>query len=261
MWMCNWKYKKLPSDPVPPSNPDSDSTSTDENGSTGNVENSGHALTIQRCCIGSPTLTEYQIQSAFLKAVNMLLQGRERSIAAFELAKATVLNTSDMEIDLATVNAEIRSASARMRTLNHLPEAYEVGLDAPSYTEDVDLETTDSLDAEDEDDEDWGDYEDPIYLDISEDALNETRMAMRARMAEARERQRELRKKISNKKRRRKAIDEYLVELKSRRGRLTDFSAELFSSFVDHITVKKKGMYGTELEFEFLDGSVITVEI
>ena len=274
VWMCNWKYKKLPSDPVPPSNPDSDSTSDGENGSTGNVENSGHALTIQRSCIGSPTLTEYQIQSAFLKAVNMLLQGRERAVAAFELAKTTVLDTSDLEIDLATVNAEIRSTSARMRTLDNLPETYAVDLeDSKDVVEDQDVvddtnssDATDALNTTDpqnrgDDDDDWDDYEDPVYLDISEDALNETRMAMRARMAEARERQRELRKKISNKKRRRTAIDEYLADLKLRRGRLTDFSAELFSSFVDHITVKKKGMYGTELEFEFLDGSVITVEI
>ena len=125
-----------------------------------------------------------------------------------------------------------------------------------------DLNEPDSLDGDVERDEDLDDYEwDVSYLDISEDALNETGMMMRARMAEAKERQRELRKKISNKKRRLKAIDEYLADLKLRRGRLTDFSAELFSSFVDHVTVNKKGVYGKELVFTFLDGTEIPIEI
>ena len=260
VWMCNWKYKKLkPTDT-------GESGSTEEQNAAEGESSEQSTITIPHSCHTSPTITEYEIQNAFLKAVNMLLQGRETSVAAFELAKATALDTSELEIDLATVNAEIRSTSVRMKTLDSMPTTFAIQsgegeLDEPVESVD-DLNEPDSLDGDVERDEDLDDYEwDVSYLDISEDALNETRMMMRARMAEAKERQRELRKKISNKKRRLKAIDEYLADLKLRRGRLTDFSAELFSSFVDHVTVNKKGVYGKELVFTFLDGTEIPIEI
>ena len=57
------------------------------------------------------------------------------------------------------------------------------------------------------------------------------------------------------------AVDEYVKELRKIDGRVTEFSAELFTSLVDYITVKKIGEYTNELTFRFLDGTDIMVNV
>ena len=103
--------------------------------------------------------------------------------------------------------------------------------------------------------------EDTLFIDVSTIHSNEAMMAMRMRMDEAKQRQEFLKRTIKNKRRRKVAVDEYVKELRKNDGRVTEFSAELFTSLVDYITVKKIGEYTNELTFRFLDGTDIMVNV
>ena len=170
----------------------------------------------------SPSFHEDDIKKAFLKAVNKLLQGRDEAIAAFELAKSTIFDTSVLEVDLVSVNAEIKGAKMRMKAMNTVklePDAY--GIDGAS-DEGADGDAGGGVDGVGEavSTED----EDPLIMDVSTIHSNEAMMAMRMRMDEAKQRQEFLKRTIKNKRRRKVAVDEYVKELRKIDGRVTEFS-------------------------------------
>ena len=249
----------------------------------------------------SPSFHESDVKKAFVRAVNKLLQGREEAITAFELAKTTIFDTSALEIDLVSVNAEIKGATMRMRAMEVTkldPDAYEVDnttVKGTSGTDEVNNTTADEARAEPEVDNSTADgtengradeadngrsriaekgsaegtssvttTEEPrpvTYMDVTADAKNESMMAMRMRLNEAKQRQEYLKRTIKNKRKRRVAVDEYVTKLKEMNGRITEFSSELFCSLVDFIKVKKVGEYTNELTFCFLDGTEVKVNI
>ena len=191
----------------------------------------------------SPSLHEDVVEAAFVKAVNKLLQGREAAIAAFELAQATVFDTSVLEIDLVSVNAELKSINARMRAAGMSitsPDAYEM---ASTPVNDGATEA-DGI----------------TYMDVSTTAANEAKMALRMRMEEAKQKQDRLRKTIKNKRKRRIGVDDYIKTLKENMGSITEFSPELFNSLVDFVTVNQIDKNTTGLTFTFLDGTEIMVK-
>ena len=63
----------------------------------------------------TPHLTEEQIKTAFLAAVNEVLNGRKKAIAAFESAKSTAFDTTALEIEVASLETEMQVLSKKCR--------------------------------------------------------------------------------------------------------------------------------------------------
>ena len=214
------------------------------------------------------SIHEEDLEKAFLKAVNRLLQGREAAIAAFELAKATIFDTSALEIDLVSVNAEIRSTSQRMKLIgseNTNPDGYGIHstISTANFSnfgssEDVEVGTDD---ADDDENSGAGTGADVTYMDVTSSAENEARTAIRMRLEEAKQRQLKIRKKIKDKRKRKVTVDEFLAKLKENRGRVEEFSPELFCSLVDFATYKSNRDNTKELTFTFLNGQEIKVTV
>ena len=233
-----------------------------ESGKAGEQEQSEQNMRPWDWICPSPSFHEDDIKKAFLKAVNKLLQGRDEAIAAFELAKSTIFDTSVLEVDLVSVNAEIKGAKMRMKAMNTVklePDAY--GIDGASDEGGDAGGEADGAGGEAVSTEVGETDEDTLFMDVNAIHSNEAMMAMRMRMDEAKQRQEFLKRTIKNKRRRKVAVDEYVKELRKIDGRVTEFSAELFTSLVDYITVKKIGEYTNELTFRFLDGTDITVNV
>ena len=64
----------------------------------------------------TPHLTEEEIKSAFLTAVNKALYGRDIAIAAFKPARNTALDISALEVDAAVAEAEMQVILSQMQT-------------------------------------------------------------------------------------------------------------------------------------------------
>ncbi len=159
----------------------------------------------------TPHLTEQQIQNAFLTAVNTVLRGREKAIAAFEAAKDAVFDTTALEVEVAGAEAEMQTISDKLQEL--IRENATVALD--------------------------------------QDAYRQRFQSMSTRFDEAKNRYEGLQAQITDKKMRLKEIDSYMALLKAQDGRVEAFSEELWCGMVDQVAVGKKMIFtfrdGTEV--------------
>ncbi len=161
---------------------------------------------------GTPHLSEEQIQTAFLTAVNTVLRGRKKAIAAFEAAKNTVFDTTALEIELASLETEMLVLSEKMQAL--IRENATVALDQEEYQKKF--------------------------------------QAMSDRFDHAKGKRKETENQIADKKARLGEIEEYMRLLKKQDGRVEEFNSELWCGLLDFVTVGEKMVFtfrdGTEVE-------------
>ena len=154
-----------------------------------------HKFRGKKC--STPHLTEEEIKNAFLTAVNTVLHGRENAIAAFEIAKTTVFDTTSLELDAEAAEAEMQAVSERMQVL--IRENATVAQDQDDYRR--------------------------RFGELSE------------RFDSAKKRYEDLKSEICDKRTREADIRDYIAFLNSQEGRVTEFSTEMWCGMVDHVTV------------------------
>jgi DNA invertase Pin-like site-specific DNA recombinase len=161
----------------------------------------------------TPHLTEEQIKTAFLAAVNEVLNGRKKAIAAFEAAKSTAFDTTALEIEAASLETEMQVISEKMQAL--IRENATIALDQEEYQKKF--------------------------------------QAMSDRFDQAKAKKTETEKQIADKKARLGAVEEYMRLLKKQNGRVEEFNSELWCGLLDFVTVGENKMVftfrdGTEVE-------------
>ena len=160
----------------------------------------------------TPHLREEQIETAFLAAVNEVLSGRKKAIAAFEAAKITVFDTTTLEIEVASLETEMQVLSEKMQTL--IRENATVALDQEEYQKKF--------------------------------------QAMSERFEQAKAKKIETEKQIVDKKARLGEVEEYMRLLKKQDGGVEEFNPELWCGLLDFLTVGEKMVFrfrdGTEVE-------------
>ena len=161
----------------------------------------------------TPHLTEEQIKTVFLSAVNEVLNGRKKSIAAFEAAKSTVFDTTALEIELASLETEMQVISEKMQAL--IRENATIALDQEEYQKKF--------------------------------------QAMSDRFDQAKAKKTETEKQIADKKARLGEIEEYMRLLKKQDVRVEEFNPELWCGLLDYVTDGENNMVftfrdGTEVE-------------
>ena len=161
----------------------------------------------------TPHLTEEQIKTAFLAAVNKVLNGRKKAIAAFEATKSAVFDTTALEIETASLETEMKVISEKMQAL--IRENATIALDQEEYQKKF--------------------------------------QAMSDRFEQAKAKKTETEKQISDKKVRLGEIEEYMRLLKKQDGRVEEFNPELWCGLLDYVTVGENKMVftfrdGTEVE-------------
>ena len=160
----------------------------------------------------TPHLTEEQIKTAFLTAVNKVLSGRKKAIAAFEAAKSTAFDTTALEIEAASLETEMQVISEKMQAL--IRENATIALDQEEYQKRF--------------------------------------QAMSDRFEQAKAKKTETEKQIADKKARLGEVEEYKRLLKKQNGRVEEFNPELWCGLLDFVTVGEKMVFrfrdGTEVE-------------
>ncbi|MBR4538134.1 MAG: recombinase family protein [Clostridia bacterium] len=161
----------------------------------------------------TPHLTEEQIKTAFLTAVNEVLNGRKKAIAAFEAAKSTAFDTTALEIEVASLETEMQVISEKMQAL--IRENATVALDQEEYQKKF--------------------------------------QAMSDRFDQAKALKMETEKQISDKKARLGEVEEYMKVLKKLDGRVEEFNPELWCGLLDYVIVGENKMVfafrdGTQVE-------------
>ncbi len=170
-----------------------------------------HKFDGKRCA--TPHLSEDQIKTAFLTAVNEVLNGRKKAIAAFEAAKSTAFDTTALEIEAASLETEMQVISEKMQAL--IRENATIALDQEEYQKKF--------------------------------------QAMSDRFDQAKAKKTETEKQIADKKARLGAVEEYMRLLKKQNGRVEEFNSELWCGLLDFVTVGENKMVftfrdGTEVE-------------
>ena len=150
-------------------------------------------------------MTEEQIQTAFLTAVNTVLRGRKKAIAAFEAAKSNVFDTTALEIELASLETEMQVLSEKMQAL--IRENATIALDQEEYQKKF--------------------------------------QAMSDRFEQAKAQKAETEKQIADKKSRLGEVEEYMRLLKKQNGQVEEFNPELWCGLLDYITVGENKMVFT----------------
>ena len=161
----------------------------------------------------TPHLTEEQIKTAFLTAVNKVLNGRKKAIAAIEATKSAVFDTTALEIEAASLETEMKVISEKMQAL--IRENATIALDQEEYQKKF--------------------------------------QAMSDRFDQAKEQKAKTEKQIADKKSRLGEVEEYMRLLKKQDGRVEEFNPELWCGLLDYVTVGENMMVftfrdGTEVE-------------
>ena len=149
----------------------------------------------------TPFLDEVTIRSRFVKAANSLLAGRKESIAAYETAQASVLDTSTLESKQAELLLEMQTVREMINQLIRQNAA--VAQDQAAYAQQ---------------------YE-----------------ALSQRFHEAEQQHKEVTDKISDIVTRRGTMEDCLKILRMQKDALTEFSEELWCRLLDFATIYHDG--------------------
>ncbi len=141
----------------------------------------------------------------FLAAVNGVLNGRKKAIAAFETAKSTVFDTTALEIEAASLETEMQVISEKIQAL--IRENATIALDQEEYQKKF--------------------------------------QAMSDRFEQAKAKKIETEKQIVDKKARLGEVEEYMRLLKKLGGRVEEFNSELWCGLLDYVTVGENNMVFT----------------
>jgi len=161
----------------------------------------------------TPHLTDDEIKAHFILAVNKLLPEKGRIIETFDDIKSTVLDISGLETEKTELEQELVVVSDLMQ--QSIYENARVALDQTEYQKRY-------------------------------DGLTE-------RFGKAKARLEEVTAAISDKTTRQATIEDFLLELRSLDGLVTEFDPMLWVSLVDFVTVYSKG----DVRVTFKDGTEI----
>ena len=161
----------------------------------------------------TPHFTDDEIKAYFVSAVNKLLPEKHRIIKAFDTIKSTVFDTSDLDAEETALEQEMVVVSDLMQ--KSIFENAHIALDQTKYQKRY-------------------------------DALTE-------RYDKAKTRLEEVAAAISDKTTRQATIEDFLLELRSLDGLVTEFDPMLWVSLVDFVTVYNKG----DVRVTFKDGTEI----
>ena len=161
----------------------------------------------------TPHLTDDEIKAYFVSAVNKLLPEKDRLIKAFDDIKSTVFDTSDLDAEKTALEQEMVVVSEMMQ--QSIYENARVALDQTEYQKRYD--------------------------------------ALMERFGKAKARIEEVAAAISDKATRQATIEDFLRELRSLGGMVTEFDPMLWVSLVDFVTVYSKD----DVRVTFKDGTEI----